>query len=117
MTGRPVAPARAPKRPADRAAALADKVLAHCAAHREVTTRKGAKTFQVRVTTAGLTVTPPDGKSLVLTRPELERVLAAILELRAAQAPMTVQSLKAYGVGPEALYVWGILGAMNDRPA
>jgi hypothetical protein len=117
MAGKPVAPARAPTRPAARAVPLADKVLAHCAAHREVTTRKGAKTFHVRVTTAGLTVTPPDGKSLVFTRPDLERVLRAILELRAAQAPMTVESLKAYGVGPEALYVWGILGHMNARPA
>lgn len=118
MAGRPVAPARAPpRRPSDRAGALADRLLAHCAAHREVTTRKGAKTFQVRVTTAGLTVTPPDGKSIVFTRPDLEKVLRAILELRAAQAPMTAESLGAYSVGPEGLYVWGILGHMNARPA
>jgi hypothetical protein len=30
---------------------------------------------------------------------------------------MTVESLKAHGVGPEGLYVWGILGDMNARPA
>jgi hypothetical protein len=119
MAGRPVAPARAPSkaRPSERAGQLADKVMAHCAAHREVTTRKGAKTFLVRVTAAGLTVTPPDGKSLVFVRADLERTLRAILEIRAAQAPMTVESLKAYGVGPEGLYVWGILGHMNARPA
>jgi hypothetical protein len=120
MAGRPVAPARAPPKPArpgDKAPGLAEKLLAHCATHPQVTTRKGAKTFQVRVTTAGLTVTPPDGKSLVFVRAELERALRAILEVRAAQAPMTVESLKAHGVGPEGLYVWGILGDMNARPA
>jgi hypothetical protein len=120
MAGKPVAPARAPSKPArpgDKAPGLAAKLLAHCATHPDVTTRKGAKTFQVRVTAAGLTVTPPDGKSLVFTRPDLERTLRAILELRAAEAPMTVENLKAYAVGPEGLYVWGILGHMNARPA
>lgn len=117
--GRSVAPPRAPApraRPADRAVGLTEKVLAHCMANREVTTRKGAKTFQVRVTAGGLTVTPTDGKPIAFTRADLERVLRAILELRTAQAPMTVENLKAYAIGPEGLYVWGILGHMKARP-
>jgi hypothetical protein len=114
--GRSVAPA-AKARPADRVPGLADKLLAHCAAHREVTTRKGAKTFQVKVTAGGLTVSRPAEVPIVFARAELERVLRAILELRAARAPMTVENLKAYAVGPEGLYIWGILGHMNAQPA
>jgi hypothetical protein len=115
---RPVAPpAGAPKRPADIAPGLAEKVLAHCLRNPEVTTRKGAKTFQVRVTTAGLTVTPPDGKSMVFTRPDLEKALRAILAVRKSEEPMTAANLEAHGSGPEGLYVWGILGHMNARPA
>ncbi|HUR62185.1 MAG TPA: hypothetical protein VM286_07475 [Candidatus Thermoplasmatota archaeon] len=116
--GRAVAPARAParERPADRAPGLAQKLLAHCEAHREVTTRKGAKTFQVKVTAGGLTVSRPAEVPIVFPRVELERILRAILELRAARAPMTVENLKAYAVGPEGLYVWGILGHMNAQP-
>lgn len=118
--GRSVAPARTPAakpRPAERVPALADKVLAHCAAHREVTTRKGAKTFQVKVSPAGLTVARPNEVPIQFPRAELERVLRAILELRAARAPMTVENLKPFGVGPDGLYIWGILGHMNAQPA
>jgi hypothetical protein len=88
-------------------------VLAHCAAHPEVTTRKGAKTFQVKVTPAGLSVVPANGQAIVFSRADLERGLRAILGVRSSKLPMTAASLEARGVGPQALYIWGILGHMN----
>jgi len=109
---RGVAPASKARAP-DRAVVLLERMLAHCQAHREVTTRKGAKTFQVRVDEAGLTVSPPGSAPIAFSRVELLRVLRAILELRSAQAAMTVENLKVYGVGPEGLYIWGILGHMK----